>query len=312
MTAKKKRILRITVAALMLIIGVVTAVLYSSSLKHDPLVSGRRLSSWLSQLVMSGDAAEHAEAVGAIRSMGTNALFPLLAELQAKESLKLWETRQRLKDKLEALSVDYPIIPNYQLGPDMYDRRWRAQEGLIALGGTSAELHLAIPKLTELMLNPDDTNILSDFAAMVLISIQPEGYALIRPALTNQDGYVRAQGACMAARAGTQAPPLIPKLVEMLTDDPFPYARMCAATSLGVLGLEPDLVIPALIKSLPDENTMANSAKAQALLKFGPSVQPYLPLIRTAMGSEKLNSSGRFYLEKILTNSVARAPVLTE
>ena len=116
----------------------------------------------------------------------------------------------------------------------------------------------------------------------------------------------------MAARAGTQAPPLIPKLVEMLTDDPFPYARMCAATSLGVLGLEPDLVIPALIKSLPDENTMANSAKAQALLKFGPSVQPYLPLIRTAMGSEKLNSSGRFYLEKILTNSVARAPVLTE
>ena len=293
MTATGKKTLHIGVATLLVTLGVASAIFYASWQRFDPVISGRRLSAWLDQLVRSGanqagpgDPAAHAEAEAAIRSLGTNAIAPLLAQLQATDSDLGW----RMARMAESL---FP--PNGFGHKTGRERRTLAELGLIALGETK---RLAIPKLSELLLNPDTT----ENAATVLIGIQPEGYALVLPALTNRNGRVRAQGACMAARAGSHAISVVPKLVAML-GDPEWIARLCAASSLGTLGLNADLVVPALVKSLPDESGLASSAKAMALEKFGSRLQPHLPLIRNLLNDGKLDSTSATILGRLVATN---------
>ena len=230
---------------------VTSAMYYFSWRKDDPVVSGKRLTVWLEQMKasQSGDVA-HRQAQLAIQTLGTNAL-PALARLWHVSRFDLWKMQMVNRFSEE------PRHPAMRL-PAAEHRVQLAECGFRALG------RIAIPTLSEWLVDPET----SEFAAMVLIDIQPEGYALVMPALTNQHVRVRAAGVSMAIRAGTNGPVILPKLIEML-NDPDWTVRMFAARSLGELRLQKDQVIAALLKSQPDPNLLANAAKADALKKFG-------------------------------------------
>ena len=239
-------------AGLVVALVLMTSVMYYVSWrKDDPVVSGKRLTVWLEQLGASqpGDDA-HRQAEMAIQTLGTNAL-PALASLWHISRFDLWKMQMvnRFSDE-----PGHPAMPL----PAAEHRIQLAERGFRALG------RMAIPTLSKWLLDSET----SEFAAMVLIDIQPEGYAWVIPALTNQHARVRAAGVSMAIRAGTNAPVILPKLIELL-NDPDWTVRMFAARSLGELRLQKDQVIPALLKSQPDSNLIANTAKADALKKFG-------------------------------------------
>ena len=239
-------------AGLVLALVLVTsATYYASWQKDNPVVLGKRLTVWLEQLSASqpGDVA-HRQAEVAIQTLATNAL-PALASLWHISRFDLWKMQMVNRFSDEPRHATMPL-------PAAEHRIQLAERGFRALGRT------AIPTLSEWLCDPGT----SELAAMILIDIQPEGYALVMPALTNKHARVRAAGVSMAIRAGTNAPVILPKLIELL-NDPDWTVRVFAARSLGELRLQKDQVIPALLKSQPDPNLLANTAKAGALKKFG-------------------------------------------
>jgi HEAT repeat protein len=89
--------------------------------------------------------------------------------------------------------------------------------------------------------------------------------------------------------------PVVPVLIKSLSDEDSRVARS-AAYVLGEMTLEPDLVVPALLKSLdypyPDKYGYVRLAAIEALGNFGEAAQSAVPALTKLAQSDPLGYVG--------------------
>jgi HEAT repeat protein len=71
---------------------------------------------------------------------------------------------------------------------------------------------------------------------------------------------------------GSAANAHIPQLSEILTSSPMPHARMCAARSLGFVGIDSKRAVPALLRGAKDKNEWVRTDSLSALIRIRPEL----------------------------------------
>jgi hypothetical protein len=253
--------------------------LYASR-TNEPSFQGRKLGEWLADIENTHDDSEAEPARNAVRQIGTNAIPYLLRMMRAEDS-KLKQTFFTLLAKAHINTVRIP---------DATGKHLRATLGFWALGPQASS---AIPELTPLMSNAE----IGPLATKALVDIGPAGVEAAVVGLADTNAIVRRETAGMLGFPGivrftTNATPArmavlqahaeiaVPPLIRALSDsDELTRAR--AATSLGLLGQKPEMVVSALIKNLPETNGWRVPASAaKGLSRFGTNAVAALPALR--------------------------------
>ncbi|EEF60945.1 HEAT repeat domain-containing protein [Pedosphaera parvula] len=250
---------------------------------REPVYQGKTLTQWLRQGIGSTNAEDEKLIVKAVTIIGTNALPVLLQKIQATDSPL----------KLKFIS----LIERQSFVEIKFTKAWEskseATEGFCILGPSAKP---AVPKLTELLQYDD-----SGYVAMSLAGIGIDGVPPLVQALTNSNLGVKYRALDALKGMGLVRfidnwPPdrlaiipevakiAVPPLLECLeSKDQFTRAR--AAKTLGALGCEPDLVVPALINQLKEANYNPRVAvpALQALAMLGPRAKAAVPVLLQAL-----------------------------
>jgi len=264
------------IAVLALAIGLL---LYASR-TNEPSYQGRALSRWLSDIEKSNDDLEAEPAMKAVRQMGTNAI-PYLLDMMRAEDSKLKETVITLLAKAHIHGIRIPDASSKQI---------RSILGFHALG---PEASSAIPELKALVSNPK----IASVAARALVEIGPAGVEAAVVGLADTNAIVRRETAGVLGFPGivrftingtparmavlqAQAEFAVPPLTRALNDsDELTRAR--AATSLGLLGQKPEIVVPALIRNLQEtKGWRVPASAAKGLGRFGTNAVSALPALK--------------------------------
>ncbi|EEF58960.1 HEAT repeat domain-containing protein [Pedosphaera parvula] len=241
----------------------------------EPVYNGKSLTEWLENF--SPDA---------IRAIGTNGIPTLLNLLRRKDS-GLQKRFIMLSEK-PALFRFRKYSPFRLYSADFY--RANAGSAFCMLGPVAKD---AVPELSEL-LNDEDYSI-RKHAMLAMSGIGTEMVVLpYTHALTNDSREVRSMAAAqlgwgaqtakkkaakaIASPSTESAEPwkcylmnsktIVSSLVAALKD-PDPDVREGAIYSLGRIGLEPELALPALSAELQDKDAKMRKAAARALKGFG-------------------------------------------
>lgn len=270
------------------------------------LERGTNAPHWFIELgqLKNDDSEKEKQAIDAVRTVGTNGIPTLLRMLQYKDS--------RLKRLLKTLLRKQSFI-RIESTPS-YTRPVQAINGFLLLGVVAKP---AIPELGRLLHNGKDGD-LANYAALALAMIGPEALPALTNALADKDSGVR----CEAARAFTSAGPIgplaseaekiVPLLIRSLKDSDA-NVRSGAAMSLGVIGREPDIVVPALIANLQwDQNHSVRQDAASALGAFENRAKPAVPRLLNALNddpSSDVRSTAGHALKRIDPEAAAKAGV---
>jgi hypothetical protein len=140
----------------------------------------------------------------------------------------------------------------------------------------------------------------------------PAEPAMVR-ALKDTDPFVRAEAARLLAGLG----PAIREAVEPLLDvaylDSTTEVRAQAIEALGCIGARADLVVPALISLLQEQDLEIRQAAVCALRSFGPAAAEALPaVLRTLSKEEELAEAALETLEALGPAAREAAPELRQ
>ena len=110
----------------------------------------------------------------------------------------------------------------------------------------------------------------------------------IATAHPEEDG--RYIGVFALRNLGPVSKPAIPFLIGCLTNS-TDIIREEGAVALGVIGQQPEIVLPALMRYIQSARTSPNSFEARgaiyALRKFGTNARPAVPLVRSFLQHER-------------------------
>lgn len=258
-----------------IVLSLVVLVVLALGLRHyslqpsDPIYDDRHLSSWIGDLrEPSTDRNDTNETVKAIRAIGTNGLPFLVKQLQLKYSRpRKWIIELSEKQSLVRLHWKSDL-----------EKRSEAAYVLITLGDAA---RATIPDLTALLQDEK----LADDVGFVLASLGRDGYQALATGLTNRNEEVRSWSAinfvfieAMNPTNSQSAAVLkyqldaevgIPALLGALHDQNSRVARM-AATALGLIRRETNLVVPELRLLAEDTNATASvrNAAQKSLARF--------------------------------------------
>lgn len=316
---------RVQIALAVLLVAILGMIMWQVVRLREPVYQGKPLSLWLQSYNADGDSPEVDDAVATI---GTNAIPALLGMLQAKDS--------RLRLALAALGLRYTPAET---------RHMRAEKGFGALGTAASN---AVPALIEIY-EQNASPTARRAAGNALVEIGPAAKlaipALIKSA-TSTNSEVRAFGLSTLGRMalesklvvpvlikglhdpdrevrfnaafglealafmGGDAKPAIPALVETLKDRHV-SARAAAATALGHIHSEPDVVVPVLVEMLRDSDAQLHAFAATALGEFGnngkPAVAPLIELL--SEGNQDARKAATNALKQIDPEAAAQAGV---
>lgn len=228
----------------------------------EPTYRGIPLSKWLEDMPSPNRFVDVAkqdapEPVRALFTMGTNAVPYLLDSLAVKDSI-INKTLLAINGKQRV--VRFPVIA-------AQNRRLTASYAFGWLGDSAT---YTIPQLAELLHDPE---LVCD-VALVLTCLGPEGFRALATGLTNSDPMVSYFTAVnltlLEARIPTErtnewvrrfqreASTAIPALVQALTNA-NPKISHAAATALGDIGHDVQLVVPALSNLVNRPETPAST-----------------------------------------------------
>lgn len=194
---------------------------------RDPLYQGRPLHDWLKD--MDG---QHPEAEEAIRNIGSNAVPQIIAILKTRDSspnqrLVKWASEHHL------LKSNYVPVANnhrhaalacYVIGPDAKP---------------------AIPFLVALL----NGGFTGGSVGAALGRMGPAGVDPLVGCLASTNDTVRAEAVWVLGHFQSNAPVVLPTLIHCLKDKSF-FVQTEAAISIGDIGREPKLAVPALLEIL--------------------------------------------------------------
>src|SRR3954471_2584817 len=184
-----------------------------------PRYQGRSAREWLHRLMHTNDA-DRVEAAAAVRKLDTNVIPILTQRLGARDSaLQSNVTKLLRKQSL----VPVPASP-------ALEARLEGLKGFEALGKS------AIPELTKLLDDP----LRAKSAAWLLSQLDDSVIPVLLIAITNCNSEVRSQAALDLGYRHTNAPGVVPALMERLKVDSDPMTRTICASALGKIPDLPD------------------------------------------------------------------------
>jgi len=136
----------------------------------------------------------------------------------------------------------------------------------------------------------DDSGMVRWLAAAAFEVKAEDSVTELEKCLSHKNPLVRQGGALALGYMGAQAEKSIPGLLKLLKKDKEPFVRRYAADTIGYIASakEGDLskvkeVVPALVKSLKDENYNVRDSAARALGNIGPNASPAIPDLTKAL-----------------------------
>jgi HEAT repeat protein len=244
---------------------------------REPRYQGISLSGWLRAYRPIGATASAAsreqQAADAVRHIGTNALPFLVSWIQDYENPPPWKVRLlRYVWKLASPARESLLetISKRVL------RAERAAWGFEILG------EAARPAIPDLLRVADQGNPASSYlATSALAFLGKDGLLPLLALMTNSPSMLGKEATMSAVRSlsqtqylGTNAHPAVVLLIKYLSD---PLLAPSAAEVLGSLGLESDIIVPALAECTHSDNPELQIAAATSLARFGASARPAVP-----------------------------------
>jgi len=242
--------------------------------QDEPSYAGKTVNIWVSNLNYKNPKETRNQAQEALRQIGTNSLPFLLAEMHTLGELCAKDTTNGYTSDLE-------------------DRIVNVRAAFKVLGST------AKPAISELI-NLLNEGKFSGAAAYVLTQVDPKAAVVaLTQALTNENYEVRCYAAdnLFLVRSNADIAIAVTNLVlclkmESLGDLTLTAGaletdttrlRSSAAGTLGAIGKNPEIVVPALIERLQqDKSTIVRVRAAQALGELGKSAQAAIPALTQA------------------------------
>ena len=224
------------------------------------------------------------EAVKGLREIGTNALPWLLSWIGDEPwEAKVMEAGDHLPGPLKR--AIYERFEGALIGTrQKHFKRFEAAFFCFMLLGEKATP--AIPALTRRMNDPESSPFRKHTAVRALAYIGKEGLPSLLDALNDKQSAnheVAAISICQMASLGTNAKPVVPAVVGLLSDRTLAGS---AAHVLGSWGIEPDIVVPALVKTAqePKKNIFLRCNSIESLGKFGARARPAVPVLPESLG----------------------------
>jgi hypothetical protein len=223
----------------------------------EPEYKSRRLSYWLEANSYKPGVGRE-EAQEALRIMGTNAVPFLLKYIMARPGA--WErTVRNVKSKI---------------GLHAEDRlRNRAAYAAYAFEALGEQAEGAISHLDAMLHSPTDLD--RYFPALALAGIGKPALPVFISALTNRNPSVQLAVIQAFDSLGTNRSFAAASLLQTLRD-PDMRVRQATASVLGLSGISPTLVVPALINTLSDSNRYVRSMAGFSLINLGAKAIPSL------------------------------------
>jgi len=254
---RRRRIIVLCAAAAIIIPAVGSYVLRP----REPEYRGKQFSEWLDRYYdssVANDRVSKEQAENAFRSIGTNALPPLLRMVAAKDSA--------LKRKLLALLAKQSFVSLHIRDSDFYHSR--ASFGFAALGPIARP---AVPELISL-LNDTDPQVQAT-AANALAGIGPEAEdavpALLRCLDDRNNGVLQIETMIALGSIHKKPEIVVPVLIEYLDGPRKDWNFMAfALPALGWYGKEAKAAIPAIKQYLDDPNGNIKSEANNALWRI--------------------------------------------
>jgi hypothetical protein len=255
------------------------------------------------------------EAAKAIRAMGTNALPLLMQDIHLTPSTNA--LRFRLRGGLTAIArtrqSNFWRFLRDSI-PDCYEedlRRWRAAQGLAALGPLAKP---ALPELSRL-LTTNHWHSAEKEAAYVLAAIGPEGVAVLTNTIALGAAAVPAfpkgsfpeWSTMCAIWALGQHPSVGTNVIPVLISATSSGSIGIACGSIQVLGLfrvDPEHVIPALTNALSSRNTDVRRDAIAALGAYGSQSACAGGLLQSLTNDATVRATAIEALERIRANRV--------
>jgi HEAT repeat protein len=252
------------VVLVVLVFLVATSVGWLVLRRTEPVSKGKPLSAWAQQYGSNNWAGRKEmarEAENAIRQIGTNAIPVLLGWMEARDSGLKKRLRQRLPRKWHE---------SLHLNDDSGKVRRMGAHGLAAMG-TNAPA--AVPALIQLATqHPDDDG--RYIAVFALRTLGPAAEAAIPfylQCLTNKDQTIRneaAVGLALIPHRSETLPALVKYLDSITTSQGWELSH--AIGLLGRFGTNAKPVVPRLLTWLNDPNSSVREAVTNSLLWIDP------------------------------------------
>jgi HEAT repeats len=249
------------------ILGLGLAMIFSPS--REPRYQDRTLSQWI-QVYTSSLPQTNQEAAAAIRHIGTNAL-PYLVEWIRYDSIDHpW--RYRFYAAFNGLVTTLKLGNSWYILDPRGIRAGLATEAFAALG---PEANPVVGDLARVIREFNEFG-RQQRAMDALAYIGPAGLPSLMEAVTNKALVARGHAAYSIHVLGEAARPAVPLLIGHLQD---PDVGVGAAATLGLLKMEPALVVPALGENLQNSNYSARCWAAMALRHFGGEARSAVPAL---------------------------------
>lgn len=267
-------------------------------------------------------------AVEAIRQIGTNAIPTLLRMAEAHDSPLAWEQNRQatlgFRGLGAAASNAVPaLIKIFEAKPS----RWSQEEAANALAGIGPTARGAVPALCSALASANSSDRIACVLALGRIHAEPgQAVPVLIKSLNDPHPGVRQLATEALGSFGPDAQPAIPALIEIFDRNTAESSH--AATALGLIGpaaraavppllrgladtnldvefrqqrimalgqihAEPELVVPALMKSLSetisDSDVRIRLFSTIALGQFGPDAKPAVPLLTSLLQDPNRN-----------------------
>ena len=234
----------------------------------EPFYRGHSLSEW----VASYDDDSNAVAAEAIRHIGTNAIPWLLQWIRYEPANNRQERFYWINKATGWLHDTLKARGDWSIYDGDRQRAPAVPQAFAVLGPLAS---LAVPGLTRLLNEPDHLWT-SSRAARALAYLGEPGRPSLVAALNGTNADVRAITLENIPHLGTNARPVLPLLIHYLSDDNG-CDSASAARVLGRLRIEPDRVVPALVKALGSADLSTREFSATALAEYGSLARSAIP-----------------------------------
>jgi len=261
---------------LVMLVGVMGWQLLRASREREPVYQGKRLSFWLRQYRTNWrpsdqeTASARDEAQCAVQQIGTNAIPTLLTMLATKDSfvtsklVGLWERRICRMEYLP-FWVRYPGWFWNQAGT----RNGNGASGFEILGTNAQQAVPALIRLYEQNISPRSQ--VATGRALNAIGATAQKMALpsfLREA-DSSDLMVRVAAVGALSCVDVEPQQVVPAVVRALRDTNW-FTRQIAAIGLAHFGTNAQQAVPALASALSDTNTSVRTAAALSLKQIDP------------------------------------------
>lgn len=239
----------------------------------EPTYKGRKLSEW----VVSNAAYDDVASATALREIGAPAVPYLLKWLRYEESPNRKAFLARINQPIRWLQAKLKPKADWTIQGVDPRRAWAAAR---AFAQVAPHANYTVTELTQRMNNTNQNAswVSLNNAACALASLGESGRSPLLAAIKGTNQVIRRIALANTFYLGTNALPVIPLLLQILEDDNGQESRT-AASVLGHLKLAPEIVVPALIKSLASTNSSTCISSGSALANFGPLARPVIPAL---------------------------------